>query len=135
MGQFKDLEVFQLSRSLVKDVYVLTEQFPETEQYGLTSQIRRAALSIVANIAEGSGRRSDKDFVRFLRISIGSLHEVEALAIVAVDLELLGEPDLAMIEPKIGQLRVKLHNLTRSLTSRVEEEIEAYGTQDLMTTS
>lgn len=72
MRSFKELEVWKTSRILVKETYLLTAKLPKAEEYGLTSQIRRCAVSIPSNIAEGSARESQKDFCRFLQISLGS---------------------------------------------------------------
>ena len=80
---FKDLFVWQKGIELVNDIYKLTKQFPEDEVYGLTSQIRRAAISIPANIAEGCGRGTTKNYIQFLEISRGSLLELETLIIIA----------------------------------------------------
>jgi four helix bundle protein len=72
----KDLDVWKESMRLAKDVYALTTKFPKEEMYGLTSQIRRSAVSIPSNIAEGAGRNSNKEFIQFVYISLGSLVEL-----------------------------------------------------------
>jgi four helix bundle protein len=73
----KDLDVWKRSMDLVVKVYQITKLFPDTEKYGLTSQMRRAAVSIPSNITEGAARKGDKEFIQFLYISIGSLSELE----------------------------------------------------------
>ena len=73
----KDLKVWQEAMNMVVIVYELSEKFPSKEVYGLTSQLRRASISIPSNIAEGAGRRGNKEFIRFLYIALGSLYEVE----------------------------------------------------------
>jgi four helix bundle protein len=78
-----DLKVWQLGMDIAEKVYSLTRQFPREELYGLTSQLRRAASSIPANIAEGNGRSSTKDYLRFLSIAVGSLCEVETFLLLA----------------------------------------------------
>ncbi len=70
---FKSLNIWKLSLALTNEIYQITDDFPKTENYGLTSQIRRCAVSVPSNIAEGSSRNSNKDFNRFLEISLGSL--------------------------------------------------------------
>lgn len=76
-SSYRDLVVWQKAMELTKQVYLTTKSFPKEEVYGLTSQIRRCAVSIPSNIAEGKGRGSDKEFVRFLQISLGSLYELQ----------------------------------------------------------
>jgi four helix bundle protein len=76
---YRDLEVWKLSIDLVKEVYSLTKRFPSNEIYGLTNQIRRAAVSIPSNIAEGQGRNSSKEFKQFLAISLGSIDSIDYL--------------------------------------------------------
>lgn len=76
-NSYRTLVVWQKSMELTKQVYTITKEFPKEEVYGLTSQIRRCAVSIPSNIAEGKGRGSDKEFVRFLQISLGSLYELQ----------------------------------------------------------
>jgi len=78
----KDLEVYKLSLNLVEDIYKLTEDFPSSENFGLTSQLRRAAVSLPSNVAEGSSRGSTKDFIRFLNIASGSLSEIETQLVI-----------------------------------------------------
>ncbi len=83
--RFEKLEVWQLARQLNRSVYKTTSGFPSNEQYGLTAQLRRASVSISSNIAEGSGRNSDKDFAHFLEIAYGSLMEVVSQFYLALD--------------------------------------------------
>ena len=84
--QFSNLEAWESAKKLSLFVYKLTDKFPQKEQFALTSQITRAAVSIAANIAEGSSRSSKKDFCRFLEIAIGSAFELETLVDIALDL-------------------------------------------------
>ncbi|MGB7989817.1 MAG: four helix bundle protein [Candidatus Methylophosphatis roskildensis] len=81
-----DLEAWQFALALVKDVYFLSSSFPAAEQYGLTAQVRRSAISIPSNIAEGAARNSDREFVHFLGIARGSLSELETQLIIAREL-------------------------------------------------
>lgn len=83
MGNHKDLEAWKLSVNLVSKIYVLTKDFPKGELYCLTSQIRRCAISIPSNIAEGSARQSDKELIQFLYIALGSLAELETQLIIS----------------------------------------------------
>ncbi len=100
MRDYKELIVWQKSRTLVKNIYDRTKIFPKEEQYGLTNQIRRAVVSIPSNIAEGYNRQSDKEFVRFLSIAKGSAAEVETQIILAQDLEYISaeERDIFLLQ-------------------------------------
>ena len=82
----KDLDVWKLGIELVQEVYEVTKVFPKEEMYGLTSQIRRAAVSIPSNIAEGYARESIKELIRFLYISLGSLSELETQLLISIKL-------------------------------------------------
>ena len=93
MQDFRDLKVWSRAHVLALEIYAVTEAFPAAERYGLTSQMRRAAVSVPANIAEGCARSSDPDFARFLWIALGSASELEYLALLARDLELLPDSD------------------------------------------
>ena len=88
---YRDLVVWQRSRRLASNIYRASRAFPRSEIFGLTSQMRRAAISVISNIAEGHGRQSNDDIVRFLVIARGSLLEIEAQTVVAIDLEYLDE--------------------------------------------
>ena len=112
---FRELKVWQLARSLVKDIYQLSSSFPEDERFGLTSQLRRAAVSIPSNIAEGSGR-SDKDFVRFLSISLSSAYEVETQLILSLDLSFADQRVIDEVIQKTQEIQRMIYGLQRKLT-------------------
>lgn len=89
MRNFRELDIWNLSRSLVKETYLLMKLMPDEEKFGLTSQIKRSVISIPSNIAEGAAKKSNKDFSRFLEISLGSCYELETQLILCSDLELI----------------------------------------------
>lgn len=111
---FTDLYVWQLGQLLVKDIYEKTKSFPPDELYGLTSQIRRAVVSITSNIAEGMGRISYKDRIRFLYNSRGSLFEVENLLYIASNLEYLEKDDFISLLTKVEEVRKILNGFINS---------------------
>lgn len=86
---YKELDVWVRARKLVRDIYLLTSDFPKTEQYALTAQIRRCIISISSNIAEGCGRRTNHETMHFLHVARGSLYELETQLILAEDLNYL----------------------------------------------
>ena len=108
----KDLDVWKEAMKLAKEVYTLTARFPKEEMYGLSSQIRRASVSIPSNIAEGAARGSSKDFSRFLYISLGSLAELETQLLLAVD---LGFIDNNALDESVQKVRRMLVGLIKSL--------------------
>ncbi len=91
MAGYKDLEAWKKSMELVREVYEATKDYPKEELFGLTSQTKRAAVSVPTNIAEGSGRNYKKDTIQFLHIARGSLYEVDTLLNVAAMVEILQE--------------------------------------------
>tara|TARA_B110000971_G_C19887684_1_gene443795 strand:- start:239 stop:595 length:357 start_codon:yes stop_codon:yes gene_type:complete len=101
MKSYTDLEVWKYSRGLVKLVYMLTKSFPKEETYGLTNQIRRCAVSVPSNIAEGIGRQSNKETIHFLYIAKGSLQEVETQLYLSFDLEYISQEELKNILEKV----------------------------------
>ncbi len=115
MKTHKQLDVWKDSINLTIAVYQITKRFPSQEQFGLTNQLRRAAVSVPANIAEGAGRLSPKEFQHFLRISTGSLSEVETLLIISHELHYLSANDLQTIHPKIKLITSQLSGLIKSL--------------------
>jgi four helix bundle protein len=108
----KDLDVWKEAMKLAKEVYSLTASFPKEEIYGLSSQIRRASVSIPSNIAEGAARGTSKDFSRFLYISLGSLAELETQLLLAIDLRLTDNNDL---DESVQKVRRMLVGLIKSL--------------------
>ncbi len=101
MHNFKNFEFWKKSRGLNKDIYLITAKFPDEEKYGLISQIRRVSVSISSNIAEGSSRRSDKDFYRFLEIALGSAYEVDSQLMLALDLNFINEDEQNELANKV----------------------------------
>lgn len=116
MKDFKELKVWVKTHELTLSVYKSTRSFPREEVYGLTSQIRRAAASIGANIAEGCGRRSDGEFHRFLQIARGSASELEYHLFLARDLHFLAEDDFRRLELNVAEVQRMLTSLAQSLT-------------------
>lgn len=98
---YKKLTIWLRAKELVKVVYLISEKFPDSERFGITSQIRRAIVSVVLNIVEGSGRNSSKDFAHFLNMAYTSLLEVECLMILSVDLNFLNEEDTTKEQKEI----------------------------------
>jgi four helix bundle protein len=90
---YKELDVWKQSRVLVKNIYELTKKFPKEEQYGLTSQIRRAVISVPSNIAEGCGRNHSKDSIQFFFVARGSIYELETQLILSQDLGFVTKED------------------------------------------
>ena len=97
MKNYKELDAWRISMNLVKDIYLVTKKYPKEEIYALTSQTKRAAISIPSNIAEGIGRQYKKDTLQFLHILRGSLYELETLLNSAVMAEILPEPEFNRI--------------------------------------
>lgn len=112
---FRDLFVWQKSMDLVETVYHLTGQFPSSEQYGLTSQIRRSAVSVPSNIAEGYGRRASGDYRRFLQIALGSLFELQTQIELADRLCFLEDRIAAAIQERTREIERMLSSLIRKL--------------------
>ena len=92
-NSYRDLIVWQKSMKLSKEIYLLTKTFPKEELYGLTSQIRRCAISIPSNIAEGKGRNSDKEFIRFLQVALGSVYELQTQLELSLQLNYIDNID------------------------------------------
>jgi four helix bundle protein len=111
---FENLEVWKLSRHLVKKIYTISREFPIEEKYGLTSQLRRAAVSVPTNLAEGSARRTNKDKANFTTNAYSSLMEVLSLLITAIDLGYLEEVVVDSLRPQIEEISNKLNALRKS---------------------
>ncbi|RYF76410.1 MAG: four helix bundle protein [Cytophagaceae bacterium] len=113
---FKNLKAWQLSRSLVKAIYEVTATFPADERYGICSQMRRAAVSIPSNIAEGSGR-TDRDFHRFLSMSLSSAYELETQLILSADLNLLPAGVSDNLSLQVQEVQRVIYGFQRKLST------------------
>src|SRR2546422_6837461 len=117
MQNFRELRVWKLAHELTLAAYGITRDFPKSELYGLTSQIRRSAASVCANIAEGCGRGSHRDFARLLQIARGSASELEYHLILAADLRLVDRPTHASCAQQVTDVKRMLTGLIRRLGS------------------
>ena len=115
----KDLDVYKLSLDLVEDIYKLTKTFPASENFGLTSQLRRAAVSLPSNIAEGVSWGSTKDFIWFLNIASGSLAEIETQLVIAERIGYIIFND--ELKSKITAIRKMLYRLKQSLHKKLSK--------------
>ena len=111
MHNFRKLIVWQKAVEIVRPIYELTMKFPNEEKYALTSQVKRSCTSVSANIAEGAGRNTNKDFARFLSIAQGSCFELESHLIVAETLEFISKEDLSIMENKIIEIEKMLSTM------------------------
>ncbi|CAM4316522.1 four helix bundle protein [Gillisia limnaea] len=114
---FEKLEVWKNARHFVKDIYLTTESFPNSEKFGLTSQIRRATVSITANIAEGFSRKTITEKARFINIAYSSAWEVINLLILSLDLEFMKEDKYLDLRKKAEHITNQLNALYKTLKS------------------
>lgn len=108
MKTFRDLFIWQKAMTLVTNTYQITQQFPNEELFGLTSQIRRSAVSIPSNIAEGYGRESQKDFLRFINFAVSSLFELQTQIEIAKNINYLNETEFNNIFEKTRELEAMM---------------------------
>ncbi len=116
---YRKLEVYHLSKKMVAEVYVLTESFPQSELYGLTNQIQRAAISVPSNIAEGVGRFAFKERLHFIEIAYGSLMEVMCQIEIAELLNYVTKESTLQLETDITNIARMLSGLRRSLKEKI----------------
>ena len=115
MGDYRKLQVWQAAHSLAVRLYLATNSFPPREAFGLVAQIRRSAASIAANLAEGSGRRSDGDFARFVRISLGSATELDYHLLLARDIGVISGELHSSLVSSLAEVQAMLASLDRKL--------------------
>lgn len=115
MKDFKKLIVWERAHRSALSIYQLTKSFPKEEQFNLVSQIRRSALSIPTNIAEGAGKFTNTDFARFLQIALGSAHEVEYLLLFSFELKFLEKDNYESIAKEIGEVKAMLISLIKKV--------------------
>ena len=118
MINFKTLQIWERSHNIVLKVYALTNSFPNTENFGLTSQIRRAAVSVPSNIAEGCGRNSDGELSRFVTIAMGSSAELEYQNILSKDLGYISENDFNQLNKEIVEVRKMMNSFLDKVNKR-----------------
>ena len=116
-NSYRDLIVWQKAMDLTKKVYQITKMFPKDEMYGLTSQIRRCSVSVPSNIAEGRGRNSDKEFIRFLNISLGSLYELQTQLELALAFKYISNFD------EINDLSIEIEKMLNSLINSKKQKV------------
>ncbi|WP_373511551.1 four helix bundle protein [Persicitalea sp.] len=115
INTYRDLLVWQKAMVFVTSIYKASSSFPNAEQFALTSQIRRSAISIPSNIAEGYGRRSTGDYVRFLQISIGSLYEVQTQIVIAFNLNYIPKDHYDLLHPQSREIERMLSSLIQKI--------------------
>ena len=115
MHNFRKLDTWLDGVELADTIYTLTASFPKTEIYGLSSQMQRAAVSVPSNIAEGSGKGSDRDFARFVSISLGSLFELETQIEIAYRRGYISTENYYALRPRIESLHKRIYNLREHL--------------------
>lgn len=118
MKGFRNLKVWIKSHQLTLDVYKSTQNFPKEELFGLVSQLRRASASIPTNIAEGSGRKSEKEFIQFLSIALGSANEVDYLIELSKDLGFISQEVWTQLDQEINEIQSMLFVLIRNKSER-----------------
>ena len=118
LKSYKDLKVWQKAYRLCLDIYRITREFPKEERYGLTSQIRRSAVSVPSNIAEGYGRRTTADYVRSLYIAYGSNCELETQMLLSGDLEYVEDGILQGVMSEVQDVERMLKALIKSLSAK-----------------
>ena len=118
MHNFKELNVWKDAKDFSVYIYRLTRTFPESETYGIISQINRSAVSIPSNIAEGAGRNSNKDFSRFINIAIGSSFELETQLMIAYEIDFIEKKTFDEINEKLGLIQKRLVSFNKYLKSK-----------------
>ena len=118
MKTHRDLDVWKKSVNFVVSIYRITSKFPKEEIYGITSQIRRASVSIPSNIAEGAGRKSDKEFLQFLSIALGSIAEIDTQLIISKELKFMSELDYNNLLNDLIEIRKMILGLRKYINGK-----------------
>lgn len=119
MQNYKDLKVWTKAHAFTLSVYEISKTFPKDELYSLTNQLRRAASSVPANIAEGCGKNTQSDFARFLNVALGSANEAEYFLLLSKDLKYLPENKFPELEDNINETKAMLISLINKVRSSV----------------
>lgn len=123
MHNFKELKVWQESMGFAKVIFVITQPFPNEEKFGLVTQMRRCAVSIPSNIAEGSGRSSDKEFSHFLDIALGSSYELETQILLSFDFGFITHENLQNLLVTISTIQRMLNGLREKIRSKLNNTV------------
>ena len=118
MKNYRDLVVWQKSMKLVSEIYRHTKSFPEDERYGLTLQLKRSSISLPSNMAEGYGRNSTQDYIRFLRIANGSLFELQTQLEIALNLGFLTDESFSLLFESSREIERMLSSLIRKISPK-----------------
>ena len=125
IASYRDLKVWQSAMDMVQGVYLITEQFPNSETYGLSSQMRRAAISVPSNIAEGHARDSTKEYLRFISVAMGSLAELETQFLLSERLNYLEAGVLNKFLEQASEIGRMLRSLQRALKAKLKPQSPA----------
>jgi four helix bundle protein len=122
ISRFRELRAWQLGMELAEHVYLLTDSFPKSETYGMTSQIRRSAISIPSNLAEGHGRTSSKEFLHFIAIAYGSICELETQILLSHRLKYIDIPDSETVLALLIETSKTIRGLQKAIKERIEKD-------------
>ncbi len=128
MRNYRDLQVWSKAHSLTLELYRVSQKFPREELYGITGQLRRAAVSIGANLAEGCGRRTSSELARFVRIVLGSASELDYHLLLCRDLGFMSSDDFTSSTAKLTEVRKMLTSFLSSVEEQIELKSKAAGT-------
>ena len=122
-GSYREIKLWQKAIELVADIYSCTRSFPREELYGLAGQLRRVAVSIASNIAEGKGRRTDREFLQFLHHARGSVFEVETQLTIASRLGYMPEAEVLRLGHSASEIARMLNGLIKAITSITDKQV------------
>src|SRR5436309_5837813 len=127
MRNYRDLQVWKKAHDLTLELYRVSQRFPREEIYGITGQLRRAAVSIGANLAEGCGRRTSSELARFVRIAMGSASELDYHLLLCRDLGYMKDEDFKRVESELTEVRKMLTSFLNSIEAQIESKSQAAG--------
>jgi four helix bundle protein len=127
MRNYRDLQVWKKAHDLTLELYRVSQRFPREEMYGITGQLRRAAVSIGANLAEGCGRRTSNELARFVRVAMGSASELDYHILLCRDIGLMSSDAFSISTAKLTEVRKMLTSFLQSVEEQIETQSRAAG--------
>jgi four helix bundle protein len=127
MRNYRDLQVWKKAHDLTLELYRVSQRFPREEMYGITGQLRRAAVSIGANLAEGYGRRTSNELARFVRVAMGSASELDYHILLCRDIGLMSSDAFSISTAKLTEVRKMLTSFLQSVEEQIETQSRAAG--------